>query len=304
MVLTVIPARVVWVADDGTGDFLLLSKALFSIIDASASNPYVVKIAPGVYTETSTVVLKSYVDVEGSGQEVTTITCECGSQDDPGQTAATVSAHSVGPAEIRHITINNTGGDPNSIGVHILSGGNREVSMLHVTATATGGDVWNFGVYILESSPAMTDVTATATATGGTHSFGVRNEGVWDGHSLPSMNNVTATATGGDYNYGVWNGQSSPSMNNVTATATASAGTSYGVYNSESSSPSIRNSSITGTSQNNKSYSIYNQSPASAFVADTMLEGPAIRGDGLTCVGAYTELFVALDLVCDPLPLP
>ncbi|MDG1410289.1 MAG: hypothetical protein P8Q52_06055, partial [Acidimicrobiales bacterium] len=64
------PLRVVWVADDGSGDFLLLSAALASIGDASAPNPYVVRIAPGVYTETLPVELKTYVDVEGSGQGI------------------------------------------------------------------------------------------------------------------------------------------------------------------------------------------------------------------------------------------
>ncbi|WP_394931479.1 hypothetical protein [uncultured Ilumatobacter sp.] len=36
-----------------------------------------IKIAPGDYTETSNVVLKTYVDVEGSGQNTTTINCAC-----------------------------------------------------------------------------------------------------------------------------------------------------------------------------------------------------------------------------------
>jgi len=47
------PARVIWVADDDTGDFLKLSTALASITDATATKPYVIKIAPGVYTETA-----------------------------------------------------------------------------------------------------------------------------------------------------------------------------------------------------------------------------------------------------------
>lgn len=73
------PARVIWVADDGTGDYPSLSAALGSIIDASVNKPYVMKIAPGIYTETAPVVLKDDVDVEGSGQDITTITCACSS---------------------------------------------------------------------------------------------------------------------------------------------------------------------------------------------------------------------------------
>jgi len=325
------PDRVVWVADDGTGDFLLLSQALASIVDASVSNPYVVRIAPGVYTETSPVALKTYVDVEGSGQGVTTITCECANAN-KSALSATVSAGNV-VAEIRHLTINNTGGgDDYSTGVWTEDVADGSVSMLHVTATGTGG-TYNYGVYNSSSSPTMSDVTATATGgtynrgvvnylssptmmnvtatgTGGTYSYGVYNSS----SSSPSMTDVTATATGGTYNRGVYNESSSPSMMNVTATATGGT-TSYGVVN-VSSSPSMTNVTATATDGTNN-YGVYNSSSSSpsirnssitgdddsiyntgstALVADTMLDGPV--NAGLTCVGAYDETFVALDEVC------
>ena len=167
------PAQVVWVAGSG-GDFTSLSAALGSITDASVSKPYVVRIAPGEYVETSTVALKSYVDVEGSGEGVTTITCACGS-DVNNETAATVSAGDIA-AEIRHVTIENTGGDEFSTGVYTeLS--SASVSMLHVTATATGAGPYYYGVYNYYSSPTMTDVTATAT--GGGTNYGVLNYRSW-----------------------------------------------------------------------------------------------------------------------------
>ena len=252
------PDRVVWVADDGTGDFLLLSTALASITDASASNPYVVRIAPGEYTETATVALKTYVAVEGSGQGFTTITCECAS-DSYDASSATVSAGNI-VAEIRHLTINNTGGDSVSIGVGTEDVVDGSVSMLHVTATGTGGTNNNYGVRNESSSPSMTDVTATGT--GGTISYGVYNYS-----SSPSMTNVTATATGGTNN--------------------------RGVANNSSSSPSVRSSSIAGDD-----YSIYNSVTSSAQVADTMLDGTVTAGGGLTCVGAYDETFAAFDSSC------
>ena len=255
------PDRVVWVADDGTGDFLLLSAALASITDASASNPYVVRIAPGEYTETSPVALKTYVDVEGSGQGVTTITCACaGAEFDA--SSATVSAGNI-VAEIRHLTINNTGGDTRSYGVYTEDVVDGSVSMSDVTATATGASTYNYGVYNESSSPSMMNVTATGT--GGIVSYGVVN----GSSSSPSMTNVTATGTGGTNNYGVHNG--------------------------DSSSPTIRDSSLTGND-----HSISN-SGSTATVADTMLDGP-VTGGGLTCVGAYDETFVALDPVCAVIP--
>ncbi len=46
----------------------------------TAATPYVIKIAPGTYTETANVAMKNYVDVEGSGQDITTINCACSSR--------------------------------------------------------------------------------------------------------------------------------------------------------------------------------------------------------------------------------
>ncbi len=47
------PARVIWVAESG-GDFTSLSEAMASIPDDNtAATPYVIKIAPGTYTENS-----------------------------------------------------------------------------------------------------------------------------------------------------------------------------------------------------------------------------------------------------------
>ena len=282
---TASPARVVWVADDNTGDYALLSTALAAITDATSSNPYVIKIAPGIYTETTSVMLKDYVDVEGSGQNITTINCACGNASNTAL-SATVSAGNI-VAEIRHLTINNTGGGNDySTGVWTEDVADGSFSMLHVTATASGSGSSYYGVYNESSSPSMNNVTATAT--GGTYNYGVYN----DSSSSPSMTDVTATGTGGtSNNYGVFNIASSPSMNNVTATATGGTN-NYGVYNLSFSLPSIRNSSITGTTN-----SIANNS-SSAQVADTMLDGPVDAGAGLACVGAYTTAFVALSPGC------
>jgi hypothetical protein len=249
------PARVVWVADDGTGDYPLLSAALAAIGGstlpaATAAKPYVIKIAPGTYTEQSVVRLKGYVDVEGSGQDITTINCACSanrldasaSANSFDALAAVMSATAIA-AEIRHLTINNTGGgNQYSTGVWTENVADGAFSMLHVTATATGGTLENVGVYnFSKSSPSMNNVTATAT--GGTNNYGVYNEVL----SSPSMNNMTATATDGTYNYGVYNFGSSPTMNNVTATATGGTSVNVGVKNSFYSSPSMNNVTATAT---------------------------------------------------------
>jgi len=154
------PARVLWVATSGDNTYQLLSDALAAISgpvlsasggqaaigvatlpEATADNPYVIKIAPGTYEEMETVALRSFVDVEGSGQGVTTITCACGSYETD-LAAATVSAFNVIHAEIRHLTIANTTGSVEttySTGVATFEQGDS-FSMSNVTATATGGN--------------------------------------------------------------------------------------------------------------------------------------------------------------------
>ena len=258
------PARVVWVADDGTGDYALLSTALAAITDATSSKPYVIKIAPGIYTETTPVVLKDFVDVEGSGQDITTINCACSSSGTKASAAA-VSAGAIN-ADVRHLTVNNTGsvavGGSSGVGVYTNGVTNGSFSMHNVTATATGGD-YNFGVFNDSSSPSMTNVTATADSNNWTHSYGV-------------------------YNFD----SSSPTMTNVTATGKNAVGNNMGVYNSLSSWPSIRNSSIAGTD-----FSIFNSGTSNAGVADTALGG-VVAGSGFTCVGVYTTAFVVLDASC------
>ena len=254
----------------------------------TAATPYVIKIAPGTYTETTNVAMKNYVDVEGSGQDITTIKCACSSNGAPDASSAVISAGAI-TAEIRHLTINNTGGSNEfSVGVYTDGVADGSFSMLHVTATANG-TVYSYGVYNTGSSPTMNNVTATSTSTD-------TNYGVYNKSSSPTMNNVTATATGtgGINNYGVNNSSSSPTMNNVTATATGGTGLNYAVYNDSSSSPTIRNSSITGTTN-----SIFNRGGSTAKVADTALGG-GVDGGGFTCVlySSYTTEFVGLNDEC------
>ncbi len=67
-------SNVVVVAKSG-GDFTDPIAAVNSITDASASNPYLVKVMPGVYDlGTASLQMKSYVDLEGSGPDNTVIT--------------------------------------------------------------------------------------------------------------------------------------------------------------------------------------------------------------------------------------
>jgi len=246
-------ANVVIVAKSG-GDFTSIQAALNSIYNASASNPYLVWVAPGVYNETVT--MKSYIDIEGAGESLTKITYIGGSN----LNYATVFGKD--NAELRSLTVENTGGTDYAIAIvneydsphlsqvtAIASGGTNNWGILnrtdssttmdHVTAIATGGS----NAYGIENSgaadPVFIDVTATASGAtssnagiqdiwsdsltmynivtegqGGTSSHGFRSQS----STQIALTNVTAYASGAEYSTGLYSGYTNATLTNIVAT--------------------------------------------------------------------------------------
>ena len=226
------PRSVITVAKSN-GDFKDPVAAINSITDASESNPYLVLIAPGVYTVTQTLVMKEYVELAGSGEMITKLTGAISTSSS--STSAIVSG--ANNSALNSLTVENTGGSSHYSCAIYNEGSSPKVS--HVTASAFGGNVCA-GIYNTQSSsPTMTDVITSASNGGG--NYGVYN--IED--SSPTMMDVTASASRGVFNVGIFNyGSSSPTMTNVTALA--SGANSYGVYNSNFSYPKIRRCTITG----------------------------------------------------------
>ncbi len=65
-------AKMITVAS-ANGDFTNIDTALSSISGASASNPYLVVIAPGIYEVSSQLVIPSFVNISGSGPGITVV---------------------------------------------------------------------------------------------------------------------------------------------------------------------------------------------------------------------------------------
>lgn len=186
--------NVVIVAKSG-GEYTSIQAALDSITDASESNPYLVWVAPGVYTELVT--MKAYVDIEGSGELTTKITFV-------GWTTATVQAAS--NAELRFLTVESTGGGSDS--AIAIDANYASPRLTHVTALASGGNIETAGVRIGDfASPTMTDVTAKAS--GGAYAYGVE---VLDfGNGATTIQNSVISASGGTSgNTGIRNGAFAP----------------------------------------------------------------------------------------------
>ncbi len=304
-------AKVAIVAQSG-GDYTNSLDAMSDIAawcgTPGSTNPCLIRLMPGIYDlGNNGFAMQSYVDIEGSGENTTTITSTHSSSLNDADSATLSGADN---AEIRFLTVENQGGSTYSAAIYndsaspditnvtaIASGGTYNFgvhndsslpAMTNVTGTASGG--FNaVGVYNVSSSPAMTNVTANAS--GGSGNYGVFN--IYS--SSPVMTNVIATTSGGTESYAVFNLEfSSPAMTNVTATASGGTG-NYGVINLDSSSPTIKTSSISGTI-----YSIFNYS-STVKVGATMLKG-LVTGGGFTCAAAYDASFVELDSSCQPVP--
>jgi len=98
--------------------------AVNSITDASENNPYLVVIGPGVYTLTHTPVMKPWVDITGSGENVTRLV-----------------------GAIYNYGIYNLGSSP---------------MMMYVSAEGRAGS-HAYGIYNNGSSPIISQVSATAS---------------------------------------------------------------------------------------------------------------------------------------------
>jgi len=254
------PANVVWVAKSG-GDFTRLSAALASIHDNSDLNPYLIRVAPGIYDEASTTALKNWVDVEGSGQDVTTIICSCGGLGSIGANSAVLAA--VVPlggadlhARVSNLTVVNSGGGEKSYGIR-MDNVSAAVSFDHVTAIGNGGSAENVGINTRGDPNAanLTNVTAIAGCCA-FYGMGIENH------------NYTASI-----------------YTNVTATASGANNTDYGWWG-PGGTPIIRDSNISGDTS-------VNVGIGGIHIVDTVLNGPTEGVGAGNCVDTLTPALTA-----------
>ena len=152
----------------------------------SATNLCLVQIFPGVYDIGSgSVTMSAYVDVAGSGENVTRIT---------GVNGGFSSGIFIGASNSRlsNLTVANTGGGTSHNGIYIPGVVDSTFVVEHVTVTSSGGSSSNRGVLAFGSA---TMRNVTITATGVSSNFALNSAG-----GTLSIVNSTIVATGGSTN--------------------------------------------------------------------------------------------------------
>jgi hypothetical protein len=279
------PKNVVTVAK-ANGKFTDPVAAVNSITDASAINPYLVVIAPGVYTITSPLQMKHYVDIAGCGENVTKIKGAISGA------SADISAIIKGAyhANLGSLTVENTGGSTYSIALYYKGEpGEGSPEVRNVKAIASGGANC-YGVYnYYGADTIMTHVTAIADY--GTAS----NRAIYNHTATPTLRDVNAYANGvsGSIDYGIYNDGSNFSMYRIHASAGGGT-TSYGVYSTNYSYPVLYYSLVVGATKG-----LYTDSSSTSRLRWSMI-GFGISGSGTRqCFACSNEAGNALSATCE-----
>jgi hypothetical protein len=202
---------------------------------ATETNPCLVKIMPGVYdVGSNSIQMKSYIDIEGSGENNTRIR---------GNISYNFSGVVLGAtfAELRFLSVENTGGGSFAIAMFNYQAAPK---ITNVTLTARNGGQNSVALFNQNLSlPLLTNVTLEAF-DGVSNSIGVLSYNLCN----PQLTNVKIKASGAPQNYGVWSDHYVvTTMNNVNIESSGGSSTSKNraVYLTYNATANICNSSIT-----------------------------------------------------------
>lgn len=209
-------AKQVIVASSG-GDYTNVSAAL-AAISPSSSNPYVIEVMPGTYTDNIT--MKSYVHLRGAGREVTTIQSSSSISD-------TMTISSLINVEISGLTISGGGqGNNNGINMSLSSA----ITIHDNTFTNTGYNG------ILDNNNSSTYIFGNIFTI--THSYGIYSENT----TSSEIRDNTFSGVSGSGVSGMW---VTGSVTSVVKNNIISGFGNVGLYISNSS-PTLINNKITG----------------------------------------------------------
>lgn len=286
--------NIVSVATSG-GDFTSPVTAVNSITDASASNPYLIVIAPGIYDIGSDqLVMKEYVSIAGSGQSISVIR---GQRDKGSGGSATLGALLVGASntELRDLTIENLNG-ANSTTYGIVNSGTTNQTIFNVRVNVVSNKALQ-GWGVLNSAGASPLISHSKISVTGTKfdNRGIENQGASRTKIVDSEIIITGSDDEIELNQAVINRSTSNiTLDGVRITITEITDSFGAIENTNSARVTLLNSSIDmeeGVGVKNSS------STAAAVIRNSRID----VGTGFVSIAASTGSGISETYISDSL---
>jgi hypothetical protein len=260
------------VPGDHTASGTALLTALAGITNASATKRYVIKLEPGIFDLGSTrLIMKPYVDIEGSGQEASVIQGGAGEQSDGVIWGASFT-------ELRQLQVKSTGTSASQFAIPVFLQEGAAMRLTSVTLAGSGAGA-NYGLRAAGGSPWIEE--ATIRVQGGEIGYGIVARGTSHLTVKRTLIEVTSSSFESD---GILlaSTEHEAEIRDVQITA-ASSGASYGIRLIESSVGGLR---LTSSTINAEDYGIGNLTGGPIFIENSQVRATASGGYGVQASSA------------------
>ncbi|HEX2909371.1 MAG TPA: hypothetical protein VH186_01090 [Chloroflexia bacterium] len=288
------------------GAALLSAMITISNSNPSVDNPWLLKVEPGnYYLGKQSLTLKPYVDLEGSGEDTTSISSDMG-----GNGTLVMASNS----EARFVSIVTAG--PIFSTAIVVPVNITNAHLTHVTASgsATGSPSQAYGLYNYGGTITLQNCTLLATAY--SSSSGIYNE-----TGTTTVQESTLSASGAVYNYGLSNNNGTFNLQHSNVSATGGTN-SYAVNNTKTLT--VQESALTASSSNTN-YALFSSGNATVHASQLTASGGSVSyglnsgggktqigasqlsggngptwtsSTGMTCVASYNGSFTPVNALC------
>jgi hypothetical protein len=274
---------------DYTDPFTAMTQLSAWCPSPSEATPCLLKIMPGVYEiGSNSVNMHSYVDIEGSGENVTKITGNITSNGSDGLGVVRGASNS----ELRSLTVENA----NATGVFAYavaifnSGTSAQITNVTARSQSTGTG-FSFGILNYHAAAYLLNVKAYGGGASGI------NRGIHNSDSSLEMTNGEARGgDGGLYSDGMRNEHSTTFLKNATILALTAVLGSYGLSNGTTNT--YNNVTAINSEFYGNSGAILNEAGGRVWVHSSEVNGGVNNSGTLKCVSAYNGGFYLLNSTC------